>query len=92
MPTTNFSGEIETGRAVVSTTAVQLPDVQCKQVVLRAIAGGVITLGTSDSVTGTTGFTITATVPSPPIPVDNLSQIWAISDTIDHAVEFLAIR
>lgn len=90
---TNFTGEFETGRVTVGLTAVQLPDVRCKNVALRTPVGGNVTVGDSAAVTITTGITILAGTALPTlIPVDNLSQIWAVASVAGHAVEFLVMR
>lgn len=87
---TNFSGEFETGRVAVGLTAVQLPDVRCKTAQLRAVSGTVV-IGHSAAVTTTTGYSMTNSLVPPPIPVDNLSQIWVIAGT-SLEVEFFAVR
>lgn len=63
-------------------TATQLPDLPCKEVILKS-AGGLTYYGPDNSVTSATGFPVDDVVggESPPIYVGNLNQIWAIAGT-----------
>jgi len=78
------------GRVTGSVTAVQLPDVPCAGVTVRATAGTVV-LGDA-SVTATNGLRIAAADVPLFLPLANLNALWMIGGTANDHLEYLAYR
>ena len=75
----------------VGTSAVQLPATPGGIAYLRAKDAD-ITLGSSNAVTAGAGFTIPSGTTSPLLPLNSLSQLWAITTGASKTLEILSFR
>lgn len=91
---------IACGERQGSATAVQLPDVSCKLVNIKAVASntGKVYLGGSgvtkpDGTTDTsTGFELAAGAETGWIPIDNLNNFYIICDNATDDIVYLALN
>lgn len=79
--------------AVGNVSAVQLPGTGAGLVFLKAGAGnaGTITLGGSSGVTAGQGWNLAAGDVTPPLPLNTLSQLWAIADQAGQSLEYVVM-
>lgn len=89
-----------TGELAGSATAVQMPDIDCKAVVFKALAGNAgnvyiggsgvtVADGTTDT---TTGFELDAGQETPLLPAFNLNQFYRICDNAGDDLTYIAYR
>ena len=99
-PDRTYNDTIVTGERAGSATAVQLPDVPCKQVNIKAVIGnsgnvyvggaGVTKVdGTTDV---TTGFELDAGQETGWINIANLNKLYMICDNAGDDITYIAVR
>ncbi len=88
------------GERAGSTTAVQLPDVPCELVYIKAVSsnasgvfigfsGVTVVDGTTDT---TSGYELEAGEALGPLPMNNLNQLFMICDVAGDDITYLALR
>lgn len=90
---------VATGELAGSATAVQMPDVDCRLVMFKAVFSNVgnVYIGTStatlpDGTTDiTTGYELIPGESTPWIPVDNLNRFYRICDNAGDDLTYVAL-
>jgi hypothetical protein len=90
-------GGISSGELVGVTSATQLPDVPCREVLFRVTAGTVYLGGAgvtvSDGSTDTTsGLKLTAADPPVRVRIDNLNKLYRICASVNDHLTYLVVR
>lgn len=95
----DISGHFDTGFRILSTTAEQLPDIECDYVILKALSGNTpsIFVGNSDVTNTVAADNATTGVELGPgesikLEVPNVSRLWVIAASGTPGVSYMAVR
>ena len=82
-----------TEQVIVGTTAVQLPNISCRSVIVKADDdnSGDVYIGFSDKVSTSNGFRLKAGQ-GIELAIDNLSKIWLVATADNQKVHILWVR
>lgn len=85
--------QVVMGRIATSTSAAQAPTQVCGLVQLRNLGstGETVYLGSSSSVTSSTGYPLAPGDVSPWIPIDNLNRLYVIAASGTPQLAYLAL-